>query len=51
MSVKEPVYSLSVCEDCNNSTEVIYKCWEHNGNSLKAENIIYRCHECAFGEE
>ena len=24
---KEAVYGLSVCEDCNKSTEVIYKCF------------------------
>ena len=24
---KEAVYGLSVCEDCNESTEVVYKCY------------------------
>ena len=54
---KEAVYGLSVCEDCNKSTEVVYKCyvddslyppWEACG---LIENVAYRCYECAFGEE
>ena len=45
---KETVYGLSVCEDCNKSTEVVYKCWEQDGYSLEVENIVYRCYECAF---
>ena len=45
---KEAVYGLSVCEDCNKSTEVLYKCWEQDGYSLEVENIVYRCYECAF---
>ena len=53
---KEAVYGLSVCEDCNKSTEVVYKCyvddslwppWEACG---LIENVVYRCYECAFGE-
>ena len=41
---KETVYGLSVCEDCDKSTEVTYKCYV-------AANVVYRCYECAFGEE
>jgi len=52
---KEAVYGLSVCEDCNKSTDVVYKCynvddslyppWEACG---LIENVVYKCHECAF---
>ncbi len=38
---KEAIYGLSVCEDCNKSTEVVYKCYV-------ATNVVYRCYECAF---
>ena len=40
----DPVYTLSVCEECDKSTEVVYKCYEDY-------NAVYRCYECAFGEE
>ena len=38
---KEAVYGLSVCEDCNESTEVVYKCYDD-------DNVVYRCYQCAF---
>ena len=53
---KEAVYGLSVCEDCNKSTDVVYKCyvddslwppWEACG---LIENIVYRCYESALEE-
>ena len=50
----ETVYGLSICEDCDESTNVVYKCyvddslwppWEACG---LIENVVYKCHECAF---
>ena len=49
--MSEPVYTLSACEECDKSTSVVYKCWEHDGHSLEVENVVYRCYECAFGDE
>jgi hypothetical protein len=56
---KEAVYGLSVCEDCNKSTEVVYKCYVDDplwppcdGPPLwEACGLIevYKCYECAFG--
>ena len=55
MSAKEPVYGLSVCEDCNESTEVVYKCYvaapvEDYKAFIPVGNVVYKCYQCAFGE-
>ena len=42
--MNEPVYTLSVCEDCDKSTEVVYKCYHD-------DNVVYKCHDCAFEEK
>ena len=39
--MSDRVYALSVCEDCNKSTEVVYKCYND-------DNVVYRCYQCAF---
>ena len=51
---KEAVYGLSVCEDCNKSTEVTYKCYvaapvEDYKAFIPVGNVVYKCYECAFG--
>ena len=52
---KETVYGLSVCEDCNKSTEVTYKCYvaapvEDYKAFIPVGNVVYKCYQCAFGE-
>jgi len=53
---KEAVYGLSICEDCNKSTDVTYKCYVAAPHTdykagIPATNVAYRCYECTFGEE
>ena len=53
---KEAIYGLSVCEDCNKSTEVTYKCYvaapvEDYKAFIPVGNVVYKCYQCAFGEE
>ena len=50
---KEAVYGLSVCEDCNKSTEVVYKCYvaapvEDYKTGIPVGNVVYKCYQCAF---
>ena len=50
---KEAVYGLSVCEDCNESTEVVYKCYvaapvEDYKAFIPVGNVVYKCYQCAF---
>ena len=40
------IYGLSVCENCNKSTDVVYKCY--TSTTDVAYNVVYRCYECAF---
>ena len=46
---KEAVYSLSVCENCNKSTEVVYKCYIDDSLCPPwVPNVVYKCYKCAF---
>ena len=50
------IYGLSVCEDCNKSTEVTYKCYvaapvEDYKAFIPVGNVVYKCYQCAFGDE
>jgi len=52
----EKIYGLSVCEDCNESTEVVYKCYvaapvEDYKTGMPVGNVVYKCYQCAFGDE
>ena len=44
MISKEPVYGLTVCDECDKSSDVLYKCYD-------GDDIVYKCYECAFGDD
>ena len=51
----DKVYGLCVCEDCNVSTEVVYKTYvpapvEDCKAGMPANNVVYKCYWCAFGD-
>ena len=55
-SYPKKVYGLSVCEDCNKSTEVVYKTYvaapvEDYKAFIPVCNVVYKCYQCAFGDE
>jgi hypothetical protein len=46
---KEAVHGLSVCENCNKSTNVIYKCYIDDSLCPPwVPNVIHKCYKCAF---
>ena len=52
----EPIYGHTVCGECDKWTEVIYKCYvaapvEDYKAGIPVGNVVYRCYECAFGDE
>ena len=56
MSVKEPIYGQTVCEECAKWTQVAYKCYvtapvEDYKAFIPVGNVVYKCYECAFGDE
>jgi len=56
MSDREKVYGLAVCEWCDKSSDVLYKCYipaPHTDHLafVPANNVVYKCYECAFGED
>lgn len=44
VSNEEPVYGLTVCEQCDKSSDILYKCYE-------GDNVVYKCYDCAFEGE
>ena len=56
MISKEPVYGLTVCDECDKSSDVLYKCYvaapvEDYKAFIPVGNVVYKCYECAFGDE
>ena len=56
MSVKEPIYGQTVCEECAKWTQVAYKCYvatpvEDYKAFIPVGNVVYKCYECAFGDD
>ena len=37
------IYGLSVCAECNKSTDAAYECYVS-----EPVNVVYKCFECAF---
>ena len=39
------VMDVKECQDCKDSCNVLYKTYEEDNT------VVYRCYECAFGED
>ena len=56
MSVKEPIHSPPICEECERWSTVIYKCsgigfdwWAETGYKQGIETtVVHLCYKCAF---
>ena len=44
MSDREKVYGLTVCDECDKSSDVLYKCYD-------GDSVVYKCYECAVGDD